>query len=176
MAWEATFPAVLGGATKLTDLRKTWDNILIGRNPTSGIIESIDAGGGVIAGDSVIEDLAAGKYTPVLTNGVNVASSIAHVCRYIRVNNIVTVSGSVTIDATAASTVTALTMTLPIASAFTDADECNGAALVALQLPSESGAIGIGADVIAAEVQFGYKSGTSVTAKLYNFIFNYEII
>jgi hypothetical protein len=40
VAWTSTFPAFLGGATRLTDLRTTWDNNLFERNSTTGAIKA----------------------------------------------------------------------------------------------------------------------------------------
>jgi hypothetical protein len=60
-----------------------------------------------------------GTYTPTLTNVTNVASSTAVTCQYMRVGNVVTVSGQVSITATAGAATTVLDMSLPIASAFT---------------------------------------------------------
>jgi hypothetical protein len=58
-----------------------------------------------------------GTYTPTLFNTTNVAASTASVCQYIRVGNIVWVSGNVQIDPTAAGpTITVMGMSLPIAS------------------------------------------------------------
>lgn len=70
-----------------------------------------------------------GIYTPTLTNVANVASSSAFSCRYQRVGNVVTVSGAVTIDpTTAASTVTTLGISLPVASNFATAVDAQGVA------------------------------------------------
>jgi hypothetical protein len=68
-----------------------------------------------IGGNSVLS----GTYTPSLTNTTNVAASTAYQCQYIRVENVVTVSGQVAIDPTAAApTATVLGISLPIASNF----------------------------------------------------------
>jgi hypothetical protein len=66
-----------------------------------------------------------GTYTPTLTNTTNIAASTAAVCQYMRVGNVVTVSGTVQIDPTLAGQIV-LGMTLPIASALTAATQCGG--------------------------------------------------
>jgi hypothetical protein len=58
-----------------------------------------------------------GTYTPTLTNSSGIASSTASACQYMRVGNVVTVSGQVIIDGE--ETTADMRMSLPIASAFT---------------------------------------------------------
>lgn len=64
--------------------------------------------------------LAHGTFTPTLTNVTNVAASTPNQCMYMRVGNTVTVSGSVSVDATGAGA-TELGISFPIASAVTSA-------------------------------------------------------
>src|SRR3990167_10996405 len=71
-------------------------------------------------------NVLANTYTPTLTNVFNVAASTAYACQYMRVGNVVTVSGQVDIDPTAASTYTELDISLPIASAFTATNQLGG--------------------------------------------------
>lgn len=71
--------------------------------------------------------IASGTYTPSLTNTTNVAASTAAVCQWIRVGNVVSVSGTVSIDATAAG-IMVMGMSLPIASNLTAASQCGGTA------------------------------------------------
>jgi len=73
----------------------------------------------------------AGTYTPTLTNTTNVAASTAFECQYMRVGNVVTVSGEVDIDATATGNAV-LNMSLPIASNLTAATQVGGVAFAAL--------------------------------------------
>jgi len=85
--------------------------------------------------------LAAGTYTPTLTNTANVTASSAYQCQYLRVGGTVTVSGFVDIDPTAAaSTNTQLAMTLPIASAAPSPEDITGTAVCA-EIASFCGAI-----------------------------------
>jgi len=75
-----------------------------------------------------ISDVAAGTYTPTLTNVTNITASTAYVCQYMRVGNVVTVSGRVDIQGTGTGT-TVLRMSLPIASNFTATTQCGGACM-----------------------------------------------
>ena len=60
-----------------------------------------------------------GTYTPTLTNTTNVASSTAVTCQYMRVGNVVTISGQFSVQATTGGSAFVLGMSLPIASDFT---------------------------------------------------------
>lgn len=71
-------------------------------------------------------DYASGTYTPTLTNSTNVTASTAYQCQYIRVGNVVHVSGKVDIDPTSATTLTVLEISLPIASAVPNDFELAG--------------------------------------------------
>lgn len=68
-----------------------------------------------------------GTYTPTL-GGVmgNVASSAAFPCQWMRVGNIVTVSGRVAVTPTASTTHTQIGISLPVASTFTQTGQCAG--------------------------------------------------
>ena len=65
-----------------------------------------------------------GTYTPTLTNSSGIASSAASACQYMRVGNVVTVSGQVQIAPTGSDF--NMKMTLPIASAFTASRQASG--------------------------------------------------
>jgi|SRR6185312_4549354 len=70
---------------------------------------------------------ATGTYTPTLTNVTNLDTSGANLCAYTRIGSVVTVSGRVDLDPTAAGAVE-LGISLPIASNFTDNKQCSGIA------------------------------------------------
>lgn len=71
---------------------------------------------------------AAGTYLPTLTNTTNLDGSTAYTCQYMRVGNVVTVSGKADVDPTAAGVATALGVSLPIASNFAALEQCAGTA------------------------------------------------
>jgi len=68
--------------------------------------------------NGVADNIKSGTYTPTIASVYNVASSSANPCQYMRVGNVVTVSGSVSVTATATNTWTRLSITLPISSNF----------------------------------------------------------
>jgi hypothetical protein len=74
-------------------------------------------------------NLASGTYTPTVTGVTNVASVTAYLSQYMRVGSVVTVSGRIDVDPTAA-VATQVGISLPIASDFTAAsgEECGGVA------------------------------------------------
>lgn len=112
-----------------------------------------------------------GIYTPTLTNVANVAASTAFACQYMRVGDVVTVSGQVDIDPTTISTLTQLGMSLPIASNFTLNAQCGGTGSTA----------GVAGQVIAVQgdttndrAQFAYICSDTANRSV-NFSFTYLI-
>lgn len=71
--------------------------------------------------------LVSGVYTPTLTNVANLDASTAFQCQYMRVGSVVTVSGKVAVDPTAA-VLTQLGISLPIASNIGAQEDCAGTA------------------------------------------------
>jgi hypothetical protein len=69
-----------------------------------------------------------GTYTPTLTNTTNVAASTAFQCQYIRLGDMVIVSGRVDVDPTSASAVTLLGISLPVASNIGAVEDLAGVA------------------------------------------------
>lgn len=125
----------------------------------------------VTAPASTDGNVFSGTYTPTLTNTANVASSTAFVCQYMRVGTVVTVSGAVTIQATAAaSTATVLGMSVPVASNFTSVSQCSGTAV------EESGAtsIRVYADSTNDRMTFAYPAST-ISARTYSFVVTYLV-
>ena len=84
--------------------------------------------GKAVSGHDQTVTLAHGTYTPTLTNISNLDSSTAYQSQYMRVGNVVTVSGMVTTDATIPATAVVLGISLPIASDITAAQNVGGAA------------------------------------------------
>lgn len=71
-----------------------------------------------------------GTYTPTLANTTNVSASTPYQCQYMQVGNVVTVSGRVDIDPTAAGLVQ-MSMTIPVKSNFGTLQQCAGTAACA---------------------------------------------
>lgn len=75
-------------------------------------------------------NVLSGTYTPTLTNTANVAASTIQAPQWLRVGNVVTVSGFMTIQPTAAgNAVTTVGISLPIASNLAAAGQCAGTAV-----------------------------------------------
>lgn len=117
--------------------------------------------------------IASGTYTPTLTNVTNVAASTAYQCQWMRVGNVVTVSGQVDIDATlAASAATELGISLPLASNFT-ANEHLGGNAISDAVASLSARMRADATNDRCAVVFKAISQTNDT---YSFTFTYVIL
>lgn len=113
-----------------------------------------------------------GTYTPTLSNTTNIAASTAYVCQYMRVGNVVTVSGRVDIDPTAASSAdTILGISLPIASDFTSTTQLSGAA--ACVFPSIPAAVFADATNNRASLEF---AATDTSIRIWHFNFTYLIV
>jgi hypothetical protein len=84
---------------------------------------------GAIQADSIVNDtgLASGTYTPTLTTEINASAATVPFgpFQYMRVGNIVTVSGFVQVDAVATG-LTTVGISLPIASNIADFGDCGG--------------------------------------------------
>lgn len=116
--------------------------------------------------------LAAGTYTPTLTNVANLDASTAYQCQYMQVGATVTVSGRVDIDPTTTVTSTQLGISLPVASNFGAVEDCAGVA-AASAIASQSAAIQ--ADAANNRAQLVYIT-TDVTNQPMYFTFTYQII
>lgn len=100
-------------------------NLLIGTNNTTRMSVTNDGriygtaihnNAGAVTG-TTNQYLASGTYTPTLTNVTNITTSAAAVCQWMRVGNVVTVSGRLDVTATvAAGTASQVDVSLPIAS------------------------------------------------------------
>lgn len=124
--------------------------------------------------DSITNDtgLAAGVYTPTLTNVANLTASTAYECQYMRVGNTVTVSGKVDVDPTITVTLTQLGISLPIASNIGAAEDCSGVAFA-------SGIAGQGAAIIGDaannRAEMDWIAGDVTNQPMY-FSFSYQVI
>lgn len=124
--------------------------------------------------------IASGTYTPTLTNTTNVASSSftnSPPAKWIRVGNVVQVSGHVTITPTAAAgTQTILDLSLPIASNFVNFEDCSGTA--------SDGASGVGTANSSAVIQASIANdraqiiyaANNTNSKIFSFNFSYTVL
>jgi hypothetical protein len=115
-----------------------------------------------------------GTYTPALTNTTNIGTSIANSNQYMRVGNTVTVSGSVTVDATTAGANTQLRMSLPISSTFSGGNNLGGAG-ASISSGAYGNSMAIFAETGTNTAEFRWLP-TLATAQIYNFTFTYQVI
>lgn len=81
-----------------------------------------------------------GTYTPTVSNTVNLTTySFTRPLRYIRVDNVVFVSGIISFTPTNASVSTELTLSLPVAAAFTSLAQASGNLTHSSTTPANSG-------------------------------------
>lgn len=112
-----------------------------------------------------------GTYTPTLTNVANLDASTAYACQWLRVGNVVSVSGKVDADPTGAGAVQ-LGISLPIASTFANAEECAGTAVA----PGVAGqCAAIVADVANARAEMQWVA-VDTTNQAMVFSFTYRLI
>lgn len=118
-------------------------------------------------------NIFSGTYTPTLTNVSNIVASTAYTCQYMRVGNVVTVSGRVDIDPSALQDTT-LGMSLPIASNFSANENLSGTFVS--QVTTDAKVPGaIYADATNDRATFFYRATTSANGS-FSFIFTYRII
>lgn len=114
----------------------------------------------------------ASTYTPTLTGVTNVDGSGSAVCAYVRIGNVVMVSGSITVDPTAAaSTLTELGISLPVASDFSLTTHCGGTSCALSLLEPGS----ISADTTNDRATLRFLSQTTSSHSI-SFMFMYQII
>lgn len=116
--------------------------------------------------------LKSGTYTPTLTNVTNIAASTATVCQWMRIGDVVTVSGSVDIDPTAAGACV-LRMSLPVASNFTATSQAGGTFSTTTSGQSDNGSIiaNITSDVF--ELRF---NAVNIANATYSFTATYQVL
>ena len=115
--------------------------------------------------------VVSGTYTPTLTNTTNIAASTAYVCQYIRVGNIVWVSGKVDIDPTSSGTNTILGVSLPVASSFTAAMQAGGAG----SSLGVTGSWAVSADATNDRASVSGVPSSNINQEVY-FSFQYQVV
>ena len=118
--------------------------------------------------------VTSGTYTPTAANTANITSITPAVCQYMRIGNVVTVSGVVSVGATAAGTF-AYTLTLPVSSTFSGQTQCSG--LTGQPLVAGYSAGRIVADTITTNTQaLVQATAGDNTARGWSIIFTYLIV
>ncbi len=116
-----------------------------------------------------------GTYTPTITNGTNVTASTANISQYMRVGNVVTVSGAVTGITTTASGASDFTITLPIASNFSSTVQCGGSAIFTSATLRGTG-VALNANTASDVVNFVFNAPSASTSQTLPYSFTYRII
>ena len=111
-------------------------------------------------------------YTPTLTNTTNITSSTPAICQYFQIYNVLTVSGQVTIQATATGACN-LKMTLPVASKFTFSGQAAGTFATTTAGGTAQGAIL--ADITNDQFEFRFNA-TNTTSTVYAFTATYQLV
>jgi len=112
-------------------------------------------------------------YTPDLTLVANLDAATANVTHFVQMGSVVTVSGIVNVDPTAAATSTMLGISLPVKSRFLFNYFCGGTA-VCPTIAGESAAI-LG-DTANNRAEMEWISGATITAFNMVFSFSYRIL
>lgn len=116
--------------------------------------------------------LKSGTYTPTLTNVTNIAASTATVCQWMRIGDVVTVSGSVDIDPTAAGACV-LRMSLPVASNFTATSQAGGTFSTTTSGQSDNGSIIANTALDVFELRF---NAVNIANATYSFTATYRVL
>lgn len=117
-----------------------------------------------------------GTYTPTITNGTNVASSTAYSCQYMRVGNVVTITGYFAVALTAANTSSLIDISLPIASAFSGSRQAAGTAVYASSTVANSGYGAISSEATNDRIQIRFSDGLATTSHQYQFTATYQVV
>lgn len=92
------------------------------RDTTNGLIRIRKGGVWLVLADTVT---VGGTWSPVLTNTTNISASVTNTCQYIRVGNVVTVSGFIQVDPIATGAVQ-LDLSVPVSVDFTGFSQASG--------------------------------------------------
>lgn len=168
--------------THSTDAFTFFTNGAVRATLGSGGLLTLSSGSGLsIASTGVTSPATAdgnvfsGTYTPsqVSTN-TNVTSITFGVCQYMRVGNVVTVSGQVAVTATTASTATLVRFSLPIASTFTSTRHLGGGG-GAITTTYSQGGVAMLADTTNYCVDMRFTPAAN-TATTWTFTFTYQVL
>lgn len=130
----------------------------------SGITITNAAGAITVA----LTDHAQTTYTPTLTNTTNIAASTAFTTYYVRIGDWVHVWGEVDIDATAATTISEMGLSLPVATSINNSYALSGTASF-----EDNTSVQIHGDVANGRAMFRFTPQTATNNK-YSFHFSYK--
>lgn len=139
------------------------------RLTSAGVIETprVHNNGGTTTATPAV---SSGTYTPTSSTKTNVASDTPTLHQWMRVGNVVTVSGACSVTPTAGSALTQLNLTLPVASNFTASYECCGGGGLVVGTVNVPAYISSDATNDRATLQF-VSSGTGAHVVRYSFTY-----
>jgi hypothetical protein len=114
-----------------------------------------------------------GTYTPTFAGVTNITGTPSGTAQWTRVGNVVTVSGSVQVDPTTASTASAFTSTLPIASTFGANADLGGTAVRDNNTATNITASIRGSSTLA---RFDFFCDTNTNSEAWYYTFTYEVL
>ena len=156
---------------------------LVGIGNTSPTV-TLDVTGGIKTSRTAVTapatsdgNIFSGTYTPTLTNvaNIDIPASTAYTFQYMRVGNVVTVSGKIDVAVTSGG-FTRLNVSLPISSNFSATENCAGTAVLAAAGFSVNIPASISADTTSDVAQMQYWGNLTGMAQSYYLTFTYRII
>lgn len=166
----------------------TWANIdFSGSNLTDLVtrshdaLQSVQGGSGsehyhlTAAQHTIVGTLASGSYTPTVTTVANLSAASASSAQYMRVGNVVTVSGSLSLTITSSATTTTFRFTLPIASNITIASDVAGVCSVTTTAISDGSVFPLSGDTTNDAASASFLPSFSGATTWY-YTFTYEVI
>lgn len=136
-----------------------------------------DTGSGVwrFAASPMVATLDHGTYTPTLTKVANLVAAVnAYQCQYMRVGNVVTVSGRFDAEPNAANTYTQMAMTLPITSDISTSQNLGGTAMGIRSTPNKE-ACSVEGDATNNRALFSWESKATSSHDFF-FTFTYLVL
>jgi hypothetical protein len=122
-------------------------------------------------------NIFSGTYTPTLTNvaNIDIPASTAYTFQYMRVGNVVTVSGKIDVTVTGTG-LTRLNVSLPISSNFSAEENCAGTAVMTASGVSINIPASIRADTTNDVAEMRYWGNLTGSAQAYLLTFTYRVI
>lgn len=178
---QTAINTLAGGVTDNRVLRGDGTNVALGQidDPaffTSGALATSGAGG-TVEPYSTNGVVYAGTYTPIATNVSNLGTVTPNVAQYMRVGDVVTVSGTVSVDPTTSGTLTTeFTLSLPVVRVsgnFNATSQAGGSSVS--QTGSTINAFGISSTSGSAVVTFANGTISHSGAVGYPYTFTYRL-
>lgn len=157
------------------DINLYHGNVLALQSDTNSNIRAFNLHNNATAqGDSSNQDIRSGTYTPTASNQSNITSLTVSKAQWMRVGNVVTVSGTFEAQATTGgNTGTAFSLSLPVASSLVNLEDCAGTATASNPVTFNSGGQ-ILADTANDEASFNWGANTTVSST-WSYIYTYEV-